>query len=220
MIAAARTADRLLAEALWTLHLPAVKTARAWVDDGRIGALCHLRCDLGFHQPFDPASRLYDPALAGGALLDLGIYPLAMAWHFLGRDPSTVHAVARSAPTGVDHDFVTIFDYPEATAALSASFRCQLPNALQLVGTEGSIVLPHFWRATTCTRYRDDTPVDHYDDSRASIGLCYEAEAFGEDLIAGRRESREVPHDTTRALQRHMARLREAWTLGVSPPRS
>jgi len=216
LIEAAKEADRLLVEGLWTYFLPATQQALAWVEEGRIGELRHVRCDFGYPQRFDPRSRLYDPALAGGALLDLGIYPIAMAWRALPQEPDAVHVVARTAPPGVDDDVVMVFDYPDAVATLGASFRCKLPNALHLVGTEGTVVVPDHWRAPSCARFELDALVESMTDPRQSIGLCFEAEAFGEDLMAGRRESRVVPWSTSLAFQRLLQRVRVAADLDAS----
>ncbi|MEL7363448.1 MAG: Gfo/Idh/MocA family oxidoreductase, partial [Bacteroidota bacterium] len=79
----ARQTGGYLAEGMWTYFLPAIQTARRWVADGRIGRVLRIHADFGYPQPYDPASRFYDPALAGGALLDMGVYPVALAWLFL-----------------------------------------------------------------------------------------------------------------------------------------
>ena len=208
LVETARASQRGLMEAMWTYFLPPIRKAMAWVHEGRIGELRHIRADFGYAQAYDPFSRMYAPQLAGGALLDMGIYPLAMTWRLLGRQPDHVHVRAASAPTGVDDDIVMMLDYGACVATLSTSFRSTLPNQCHIIGTEGFITIPDFWRARECRRYQIDREVERFVDHRQAIGLCYEAIAFGEDLRAGRLESAVVPWDTSLALQRMMERVR------------
>jgi predicted dehydrogenase len=109
LIELARDRGVLLMEALWTRFLPAYEHVARWLDDGAIGAVRGLQCSFSFRIPFDPASRMYDPAQAGGALLDMGVYNLSMTQWLIGRalarscpEPETVHAQGSLAPTGVD----------------------------------------------------------------------------------------------------------------------
>ena len=210
MIAAAKAADLPLMEAMWTYFLPAVRRARAWFDDGRIGQLRHIQADFGFHVPFDPKSRLFAPELAGGAMLDVGIYPIALAWLFATRSPERVQAVGRRAASGVDDDVAMLFDYGDCTATLLASFRSPLKNTARIVGTEGYIELPEFWRARQAELYVNNEPVDTFRDERTSHGLCYETESFGGDVLAGRKESATVSWSTTRVFQEHIDRVLRA----------
>lgn len=91
-----------LMEAMWTYFLPPLERARQWVQDGRIGSIRHIKAEFGHTPRYDPQSRLYAPELAGGALLDIGIYPIAFAWFFLGRDPDRVQVVGRMAKQEVE----------------------------------------------------------------------------------------------------------------------
>ena len=212
VVATARLAQVPLMEGLWTYFLPAIQTARRWVDEGLVGTIRHIQADFGFAAAYDPASRLYDPALAGGALLDIGIYPLALAWHLMGREPDHVFARMRRAPTGVDDDVVMVLDYgnDDCTASLVASFRGALRNEAAIVGSQGTIVIPDFFRATRCVRLEGGREVERFHDGRASIGLAYEIDAFSRDVLAGRVESDVVPWSTSLALQRHLQAVRDA----------
>ncbi len=204
----AERAGGYLMEAMWTYFLPAIRQAEAWVRDGRIGRLCHVRADFGFALPYDPGSRAYNPALGGGALLDVGIYPVALAWLLLRQHPESVRVSRHLAPNGVDRDVTALLHYPDATAALAASFRCQLPNTAWLIGETGRIEIPDFWAARQCTRYEGDTPVERFEDGRAGEGFCFEARAVGDDLRAGRQQSARVSWQDSLAFQEHMARIR------------
>ena len=207
LIDVARETGGYLAEGMWTHFLPAVQTARQWVEDGRIGRLLHLKADFGYRHPYDPSSRLYDPDLAGGALLDMGVYPVALAWLFLQQHPTSLSVVGHRAPTGVDDDVTMRFDYPGVVATLSTSFRCKLPNAAYVIGDEGTIQIPDFFRAQSCSLFHGDEHVDHFEDDRTSLGFEYEVTAVSDDILQGRQQSDVVPWAASLAIQDHLARV-------------
>lgn len=209
ILKAAQDADTYLMEAMWTYFLPAIRTAKAWVSGGRIGEIIRIEAQFGYPQRYDPGSRAYDPALAGGVLLDMGIYPIALACLFLPDDPENIDVVARKAPTGVDDEVEMVFEYPNCVATLSASFRRKLPNCATITGTEGCIVIPEFWQARECQLIQSGERVDGFTDPRESIGLNYETIAVGEDLAAGRRQSIVMPWSATRRFQAQMKRVFE-----------
>ena len=210
LIARAIAADRYLMEAMWTFFLPAIRRAQEWVAQGRIGRLRHVKADFGYPLVFDPQRREYNPSLGGGALLEMGIYPVALAWLFIKRDPVNIRAVVHHALNGVEDEAEFIFDYGDATATLGTSFRCKLPNVAYLIGEEGYIAIPDFWRARECSLYRLDECIDRFADGRRSQGFEYEAAAVTRDLLAGRRQSETIPLAHSLKFQQHLARVRNA----------
>lgn len=208
MIAAAERSGGYLMEGMWTWFLPAIVKAQEWVSAGRIGRITHVKADFGYPLlPYDPGRREYDATLAGGALLEMGIYPVALAWLFLREDPRTVHAVLRHAPNGVEDDATAIFDYGDRVATLATSFRCKLQNWAYIIGDAGYIAIPDFWRASECHLYRLDERIDSFSDARRTLGFDYEASAVGADLLEGRRQSRVVPWSDSLKFQEHLARI-------------
>ncbi|WP_420456032.1 Gfo/Idh/MocA family protein [Rubrivirga sp.] len=213
LVDVARETGGYLLEGMWTHFLPAVRTALGWVAEGRIGTVLHVKADFGYRHPYDPAhpeSRMYNPDLAGGALLDMGVYPVSLAWLFLQRHPTAISAVAHRAPTGVDDDVTMRFDYPDAVATLATSFRGRLPNAAWVIGDEGTVEIPDFFRARACSLWHGDERVDHFDDGRESLGFEFEVRAAGEDILAGRQQSAVVPWASSLAVQDHLARVSDA----------
>lgn len=201
-------------EAMWTYFLPAIQKAQEWVRQGRIGKLRQVKADFGYPQlPFDPDRREYNADLAGGCLLEMGIYPVALAWLFMQQGPAGLQVVAHKAPNGVEDDVVMVFEYGEdsegAVATLGTSFRSKLQNWAYIIGEEGYITIPNFWRASECSLFELDTRVDHFEDGRTSLGFNYETFASNEDILAGRQQNSIMPWDTTLRLQQHMARVRE-----------
>lgn len=156
LVEASRTHRAFLMEAVWTRFLPLYQDLAAWLRAGRIGALRGLQSTFCFPAPYDPDGRIYNPALAGGALLDVGIYNLtATRWvlqHALGGVPPLVdlQVQARLAPTGVDAGLAVALDFGDG---LVSQFHCAIdtfaPNAMHILGETGAIVLPEtFWEAT------------------------------------------------------------------------
>lgn len=203
----ARETGGTLVEAMWTHFLPAVRTALGWVADGRIGTLLHVNADFGFNLGYDPESRLYNPDLAGGVMLDVGVYPVALAWLFLQQHPTSMAVAGHRAPTGVEDDVTMRFDYPVATATLSASFRGRLANAAWIVGDQGSIEIPDFFRARSCTLHQGEERVNHFEDDRQGSGYEFEIRSVSDDVLEGRQQSAVVPWDATIAFQDHMAQV-------------
>lgn len=200
-------------EAMWTYFLPAIQKARDWVKQGRIGRLRQVKADFGYPLlPFDPNRREYNAELAGGCLLEMGIYPVALAWLFMQRDPVDIKVTAHKAPNGVEDDVAMLFDYGDesdgAVATLGTSFRSKLQNWAYVIGEEGYIAIPDFWRASECSLYQLDTRVDHFDDGRESLGFNYETVAANEDILAGRQQNSLVSWANTIRFQEHMERVR------------
>jgi predicted dehydrogenase len=136
---AARTAGVFVMEAMLTRHLPHVAAIRALIAQGEIGEVRSVTANYGSNAAFDPAHRLFAPELAGGALLDIGVYPLAFATDLLGP-PDDVTAVGLLAPTGVDAQSTVVLRYGDrATATLSSSVLARSATSLVIAGTGGRI---------------------------------------------------------------------------------
>jgi len=208
LLAVAAETGGYLMEGMWTYFLPALQQAVAWVRAGRIGRLRHVQADFGYPQlPYDPDRREYAVALGGGCLLELGIYPVAFAWLFTQADPDEIQITARHAPNGVVDDFAMLWRYPDCTANLGASFRCKLRNWAYVVGEEGYIAIPDFWRASEALHYQLDECVEHFKDGRASLGFDYEIRAVTANIQEGRQESAVMPLHTSLKFQEHMDRV-------------
>lgn len=148
LVEVARRADCFLMEAMWTRFLPALATARDWLDQGRIGSLRRLEADFSFRGGWAPESRLLNPALAGGGLLDVGVYVLSLAHWAFGSLPDPVASSAAIGETGVDEQAAMIFQWPDgAQAVLTCGIRTQGTVHARLSGTDGVIEIPSFYSA-------------------------------------------------------------------------
>lgn len=142
VVETARANGLFCMEAMWMRFVPAVRRAADLVAAGRIGEPTQLHADFSSPSPVEPRSRLFDPAQGGGALLDLGVYPLSLAQLLLG-EPAEVEARLHVGPTGVDEHATVMLGYASgATAVLTSSLRSRGPNAAWITGTEGTIELP------------------------------------------------------------------------------
>ena len=197
-----------LVEGMWTLFLPAIRKAQAWVAEGRIGKLTQISADFGYPMPYSPHGREYDPALGGGALLDMGIYPITLALQFFADDPQAMHSAAHFAESGVEDHVSMLWDFGTANATLTTSFRSKLPNVACIIGTNGYIRIPDFWRARECSLLQLDERIDHFYDGRKGSGFEFEIQAISEDIAAGRLSSEIVPLQNSLRVQTIMDRVR------------
>ena len=192
-----RAADRdlVVLEAMWSRWLPHVRRVRAILDQGTLGTVRALIADHDQRLPTDPAHRLQNPALGGGALLDLGVYPVWFAHHLLGV-PDVIHAVSTPTPTGVDRQTAMIFGYADgAQAVLHTLLDGQGPGTAVLVGTHARIEIDPVWYAATGFTVRDSTGsvLERYAASFPGRGMQFQAEAF-EQLVEARDRSALARH--------------------------
>ena len=206
----AQAEKRYFMEGMWTYFLPAINKAQQWIAEGRIGKLRHVRADFGFHIPYDPKLREYDKELAGGCLLELGIYPIAMAWLFLPNDPDEQTVWRHLADNGVEDDVVLLngYDSESATAQLSASYRCKLPNYLELIGDEGSISIPDYWGAKEAKLFKQAQCVEIFEDERSFFGFKYQIDVMSQDLLDGKLQSEVVSWEDSRAFQLQLDKIK------------
>ncbi|MCG8607866.1 Gfo/Idh/MocA family oxidoreductase [bacterium] len=201
---------RYLMEAMWTYFLPAICKAQEWVTQGRIGEIKHIKADFGYPLlPYDPNRREYNRDLGGGALLEMGIYPVAIAWLFQKQDPEEIKVVSRKAPNGVEDDVNILFKYHDSVATLGTSFRCRLPNWAFIIGEGGYIAIPDFFRTRECRLYELDELVERFQDGRTSLGFNFETDAVNNDLLQNKKQSDRMPLEYSLKFQEHMAKVRE-----------
>jgi len=200
MVAAARRNERFLMEAMWTWCIPAVVDIKDRIAAGEIGDVISVDADFSLHIS-NPDGRHRRPDLAGGALLDLGIYPLTFACFVLGEYPDDVRAIGRLTETeeghGVDATIGGVASY--AGGAIS-TFRTSLDGfsglGARIVGTEGRIdVDPPFWFASAFTVHR--TGQDPEAVEMANDGLAHEAAHAMGRIRAGHLESDVITLDAS-----------------------
>ena len=154
--------------------------------------------------------RIYNPRLAGGSLLDLGVYPISIANYFANEFPETVLASGRLTETGVDERLGIILQYGHVTATLFSSITSRMTNKCRLFGEKGYIELPDFWRATSAKRFNGDFElVESFDDQRVSHGFIYEMQHVNDKVLNGDTESDIMPLTKSRDVQAVMMEVRK-----------
>lgn len=150
MIARAKQRNVFLMEALWTRFLPAMEQALSWIEIGKIGDIQGVKADFGFKPSnMDPSGRLFNPALGGGALLDIGIYPIFLALLVMGK-PAEITAKAKLGPTGVDEEVILLTNHgANRFGQLHASIRNDTKTEAFIYGSTGVIHLHTRWHETT-----------------------------------------------------------------------
>jgi predicted dehydrogenase len=213
MIAAAKANNAFLMEALWTRFLPHFLKAKQWIDQGKIGQVRKVVADFGFRAKQDPSSRVLDPALGGGAWLDVGIYPAFLACHLLG-EPDEILARADFGATGADVRCDAIFGYRKgASAVLSSSIATHGPCEAHIVGEEGRIMLHTRWhQPSSASLYLQGHALvkQFAPDYQGRNGYEYEIEEVHRCLAEGRVESSLFGWEDSLALMRTLDRVREA----------
>ena len=205
-----------LMEALWTRFLPIYTTVNDWLAANAIGEIRGLQSSFCFNPPFDPDSRLFDPAQAGGSLLDLGIYNLAMTqWALqaaLGAcpEPDSISATGLLGPTGVDHRVAASLQFP---GGIVSQFQCGLDgaadNSLRIFGERGVITVPErFWEGTTATLQRTGQPLETAHRPFRINGFEGEIQEAMECISRGEVESAVMPHADTVTIAAWMDRIR------------
>jgi predicted dehydrogenase len=213
-----------LMEAVWTRFLPIYDVVAEWLRNGAIGALRGIQSSFCFLAPFEPSSRLYDPAQAGGALLDLGVYNLTMTrWVMrlafgICPEPLSIQASGTLTPTGVDQRVTATLNFPDG---LSSQFVCGFDgaaeNAFTILGERGLIKLPAgFWAATEARMQRPGEPEQCVHAEFRGNGFEYEIEEAQKCIRAGVIESQRMPHADTLATLGWMDEIRRQ--LGVHYP--
>lgn len=141
-VSLAKESGLFLMEAMWTAFLPAFLELLADCRSGVIGEMRYVKADFGFFSAYDPKSRLFDPALAGGCILDIGIYPLFVALEILGKPHSSM--VSKSyALSGVENEAAIQIHFENgAHASLYSTVTCNTSNTLEIFGTKGNISVP------------------------------------------------------------------------------
>jgi predicted dehydrogenase len=209
MISAARSNQLLLVEAMWSRFLPHYRKLRELVEEGELGEIISISADHGQNLPLPKYYRLHAPELAGGALLDLGIYPISFAYYLLGK-PQSVVAKAEFTPTGVDSQTSMIFRYDTgAHANLTTTLLAKTPCTATVVGTKGTIFIDgDFYTPTSMRLKKVDGSVVEFPKQYEGHGLREQAIEFAALLQAGKNESDLMSLDDTQSIMETMDEIR------------
>ena len=214
VIAEARAGGLFLMEAMWSRFVPAMVKLREWMAAGVIGEIRHVSATIGWAREYEANSRLFDRGLAGGALLDIGVYPISLFSMLLGA-PTKVAGVMHPAPNGVDAQCAGSLVYPSgALATFAASLSSDLPCDALVVGSEGRIrIHAPIVAPEALTRVTPDGGEETIQLPHLGNGYPHEVIEVMECLRAGKLESTVMPLDESLAIVQTMDTLREPWGL-------
>ncbi|WP_317443031.1 Gfo/Idh/MocA family oxidoreductase [Streptomyces collinus] len=220
LVALAKEHDRFLMEAMWMYCNPLVRRLTALVRDGAIGEVRSVQADFGLAGPFPPAHRLRDPALGGGALLDLGVYPVSFAQLLLG-EPDEVVARAVLSEEGVDLQTGALLSWESgALASVHCSIVGGTAVTASVTGSRGRIDVPAgFFHPDRFVLHRDGREPEEFTAAPADgprTSLRHEAREVMRALRAGEKESPLVPLAGSLAVMRTLDAIRER--IGVRYP--
>jgi predicted dehydrogenase len=201
----------LLTEAIWTRYMPLRKTLDEIIASGVIGEVSVLSANLGY--PISHVPRLIDPTLAGGALLDLGVYTLNFALMTFGTDIKKINSTAIITDKGVDsQNNITIVYNDGRMAVLYSTMMSQTDRKGIISGNKGYIIAENI---NNCERIRvfnrDNTEIACYEAPKQISGYEYEVLACLRAIKNGQLECEEMPHSETIRIMNIMDSLRKEW---------
>lgn len=210
MVSLARENELFLMEAMWTRFLPAIVKLREMVKSGELGEIRHITADFSFYMPFMPQSRIFAPELAGGALLDVGIYPLSICCMLLGYDIVNIQSACIKAQSGVDARTAMQLEYKSgATAQLMGGVDVNGTSRMTVYGTKALVDIPDFWHATRLEiSKRGGRELIEF--SAENEGHHYQFDHAAECVRAGMTESPVMPMEESVRLMEIMTEIRAA----------
>ncbi|WP_433675625.1 Gfo/Idh/MocA family protein [Microbacterium gorillae] len=219
--AASRAAGVMAMEAMWTRYLPQSDVLRQLIAAGELGEINQVVADFGSAATYDPTSRLWDPAQGGGALLDIGVYPISFASSILGT-PERVQASGLVTADGVDLRATALLTSAggAADAVVSTSLLARTPAAAMVVGSLARVnVLPAFFAPSGLRVTRGEQTEEWIDDrfSQRYDALGYQATALAAYVGEGRIESPLHPLDEVTAVLRTVEEIRDQLTVTSLP---
>jgi predicted dehydrogenase len=209
MVSFAREKDLFLMEALWMKYLPVFQKVLIWLDEDRIGEPRLINVNFGFRTEWIPEGRLLNTAFAGGAIMDIGIYGIAIASSVFQKKPSEIRSLSNIGQTGVDEQTAVILKYEsDGLATLNFAIRTDTAHQAYIFGTEGYIFIPDFWRCTEAELITASGDTQSVNIPFIGSGYNYEAEEVMECLRQNKKESSIMPLDESISIMRIIDKVR------------
>ncbi len=214
LINTARNNNVFLMEAMWTRFLPCIVKLNEFLDRGIVGEIQHVTANFGIKKELDPRGRSFNPDLGGGALLDLGVYPISFARMIYKQPPSKIKSSAYIGKTKVDEKSCYLFEYENGqTAMLSSSHRLIMPHDASIFGTNGYLEIPNIYHLSKIILNLEGKRKKTIRIPFKSTGYNYEAMEVMHCLNTGKFESEIMPLDETLEIMKTMDILRSQWHL-------
>jgi scyllo-inositol 2-dehydrogenase (NADP+) len=211
MVQAAEQHQTFLMEGMWIRFLPSIMKVLSLVESGRIGKIVSIKADMSYKAPNDPESRYFDPALGGGSLLDLGIYPIFLTHLLLGK-PAQIQATARLSNKQVDEACAALFHYNNSSyAIIESSLVTKTELTATIYGEAGKLHIAAPWNEKPAEIIIEvyDGDVEHYPCAWEGRGFQYEIEEVYSCLKQGKLYSDKFCHQFSLDLMATMDAIRQ-----------
>ncbi len=210
----AKNSKLFIMEAMWSRYFPLYAKVRELIDNKTIGDVQLIQADFGFFSDYNPEGRLFNPELGGGALLDIGIYPIDLTQYLMRDYPASIQSDAVMNNDGIDLQSSYILRYENGVlATLASSIRTRLPNNALISGTKGSLQLHvPFWHPNKLTVHTEEDK-HTIEMPYSGRGYHFEADEVMQCLRKGQLESKIMTHDETLRTIRIMDTIRKSWNL-------
>jgi dihydrodiol dehydrogenase / D-xylose 1-dehydrogenase (NADP) len=204
-----------LMEAMWTKFLPVTKKVKEWITSGRIGTIQKIETSFGFAAPYDETNRLYNFDLAGGALLDVGVYTITYIIYLLDKLPIQVLSTGAFLKSGIDGQNCILLKFDNnVLATASSAINANIGEDAVIFGDQGRIVVPGFWSANKAYLYdQDGKEVEVFEEKNRITGYEHEAYEVNDCIRNGRKESSINPLRNTLDIIQVMDGIRNQWGL-------
>jgi len=202
-----------LMEAMWTKFLPTTNQVKKWINDGKIGTVKKMQIGFGFFNEFNEAHRYFNFNLGGGALLDVGIYPISYAIDLMESIPDKICSMVSKLENGIDEQNCMLFQFPgQAIAMLSSAVSVEVGKDALVIGDKGRIRVPNFWKADKAYLYDNEGKlIETYKEADRINGYEFEAYEVNQCIRDGVLESKRVPLKDTLDVMKIMDDLRKEW---------
>jgi len=199
-----------LMEGLWSYFLPANQEARKWIQEGRLGQIKLIQANFGYDMDKNPEGRILNPHLAGGALLDIGIYPLAMSLYFLEKLPNRLQALAKMTSTGVDARVSISLDFGQTLVQIMTALDIYLENKMMIYGEKGILEIHDYWKTKKIVlKDLELNPVETFMDDREAHGFVFQIQEATDRIREHALESKIVSHKRSGEIQEILSQIRK-----------
>ncbi|MDC0008079.1 Gfo/Idh/MocA family oxidoreductase [bacterium] len=197
MISVAQKNKVFLMEALWSRFNPSILKVKELIEQGKIGNIGHLYADFGFYAlDADEKARLLNPSLAGGSILDIGIYPIFLAYFILGK-PERILSTSKFHKTGVEVQTSMIFEYTNAQAVLYSGLVSKTEMKAEISGSKGQIFIDPRWHNAQGYTVELNENQEHFDLPTLGKGYTHEIKEVHRCLNAGKVQSELWSHQNS-----------------------
>lgn len=204
-----------LMEAMWTKFLPANRKVKQWLAEEKVGKIKKIQASFGFNVPYNEKNRLYNYDLAGGALLDAGVYPITYAVYLMEKLPVQVLSTGIFLENGIDVQNGILFKFDnDVLAMISSAVNAQIGQDAIIIGDNGRIVVPRFLTASKAYVYdKDGNEIEVFEEEGRINGYEYEAYEVNDCIRSKKTESSINPLKDTFDIMLIMDSIRQEWGL-------